>query len=936
MSGARGLAAAAVRATARLQLHRDFGFDAALEQLPYYARLGISHLYVSPILTARAGSMHGYDVVDHRAVNPELGGEEGLRRLVAGLREHGMGLIVDIVPNHMAVGGADNAWWLDVLAWGRDSAHASHFDIDWDVPDPLLRERVLAPFLGKPYGEALDDGELRLQFDPARGRFHVAYFDHVFPIAPTSHAALFDGDDRLAEAAARWREALGSRRGRSARHAAFDEASASIAAQHRDSAPMREAVDALLQRHDPATLEGRERLHQLMERQHYRLAWWRTAADEINWRRFFDVIDLAGLRIQEPAVFDAEHETVFRLYAEGLIDGLRVDHVDGLADPAAYCRKLRSRLRLLQAQRPPSAPPGPAYLVVEKILAPGEQLNRDWLTDGTSGYAFMNDVGAVLHDASGEEALTRLWRRCTGRSGDFEAEERAARRRIPQELLAADFNACAHALHVIAQGDPRTRDWTLGAIRRVLAELLVHFPVYRTYADASGRSEADAAIMRKVVAAAQQTCRPAERALVEQVDRWLGGIAPRRVESPRARRLALRAVARFQQLTSPVAAKSVEDTAFYRYGRLLSRNEVGANPVQFSMSVAEFHEACRERRRRYPMAMLATATHDHKRGEDLRARLAVISEMPEDWERAVTRWTGLNARLRVPFDGGLSPDATDEYLLYQMIVGAWPLQRSEQDADGLRELADRLAAWQQKAVREAKRRSGWVEPNLDYEAGCENFLRQLLDPSVSAEFLGELQRFVARLAPAGALNGLSQALLRCTSPGVPDLYQGTEFWDFSLVDPDNRRPVDYAARQRHLHDGSLCECLQGWQDGRIKQRLIARTLTLRQRRADLFARGDYLPLALSGARAAQAIAFARADGEEALLVIVPRLAASLLSPGSLAIAPASWLDTAVELPERLQRRWRDALGGLADFDSGPRLPLASVLRDLPLALLVGV
>ena len=401
-------------------------------------------------------------------------------------------------------------------------------------------------------------------------------------------------------------------------------------------------------------------------------------------------------------------------------------------------------------------------------------------------------------------------------------------------------------------------------------------------------------------------------------------------------RLALRAVARFQQLTSPVAAKSVEDTAFYRYGRLLSRNEVGANPVQFSMSIAEFHEACRERRRRYPMAMLATATHDHKRGEDLRARLAVISEMPEDWEQAVTRWIGLNARAKTSFEGGIAPDATDEYLLYQMLAGAWPLQLSEHDADGLQALAERLAAWQQKAAREAKRRSGWVEPNLDYEAGCENFLRQLLDPSMSAEFLGELQRFVARIAPAGALNGLSQALLRCTSPGVPDLYQGTELWDFSLVDPDNRRPVDYAARQRHLRDGPLCERLQGWQDGRIKQGLIARTLALRQRRAGLFARGDYLPLALSGARAAHAIAYARADGEEALLVIVPRLTASLLSPGSLAIAPAAWLDTAVELPERLQRRWQDALGGLAEFDSGPRLPLASVLRELPLALLVGV
>jgi len=929
-------ATAPVRATARLQLHRGFGFEAALAQLPYYARLGISHLYVSPILRARAGSMHGYDIVDHRAVNPELGGEDGLRRLVAGLREHGMGLIVDIVPNHMAVGGNDNAWWLDVLARGRDSAYATHFDIDWDVPDPLLRERVLAPFLGKPYGEVLDDGELQLRCDEVRGTFHVAYFDHVFPLSPASYAPLLrEGGEALAAAAARFREASVSHRGRGARHAAFDAACSAFAGQIAGSATFRSAVHALLQLHDPAGADGRERLHQLLERQHYRLAWWRTAADEINWRRFFDVIDLAGLRIQEPAVFEAVHETVFRLYAEGLIDGFRVDHVDGLADPGAYCRKLRSRLRLLQARRPASAPSGPAYLVVEKILAPQEQLNRDWQTDGTSGYAFMNDVGAVLHDAAGEEALTRLWRRCTGRDGDFETEERAARRRIPQELLAADFGACAHALHVIAQADPRCRDWTLGAIRRVLAELLVHFPVYRTYADANGRSDADAAIMRAVVAAAKQTCRPAERALVDHMDGWLGGVAPRRLPAPRARRLALRALARFQQLTSPVAAKSVEDTAFYRYGRLLSRNEVGANPTQFSMNVAEFHQACHERRQRYPQAMLATATHDHKRGEDLRARLAVISEMPEAWEQVVTQWIGLNARLRVPFGSGTAPDATDEYLLYQMIVGAWPLQLSEHDADGLQALAGRLAAWQQKAIREAKRRSGWVEPNLDYEAGCEYFLRQLLDPSESADFLADLQRFVARIAPAGALNGLSQTLLRCTSPGMPDLYQGTEFWDFSLVDPDNRRPVDYGARLRALDGGTLRERLAGWQDGGIKQQLIARTLQLRRRHSRLFERGDYLPLTLSGERAAHAIAYARADDDEALLVIVPRLVSSFASPGSLAIAPAAWLDTAVELPERLQRRWHDAFGSLADFDAGRRLPLAGVLRDLPLALLVG-
>lgn len=920
-------AAAAPRATQRLQLHKDFPFDAVLEQLPYFQRLGISHLYASPILTARAGSMHCYDVVDHSAVNPELGGEEGLRRLVQGLRDRGMGLIVDTVPNHMAVGNRDNAWWMDVLQWGRRSRYAGFFDIDWDVPDPALHGKLLAPFLGKPYGEALADGEISLAFDGKSGIFRAQYYDHHFPIAPESYGPLLRlGGETLSGLAQGFLRFAG---GQGVRQQNFAGAclGLALAALREDVA---QALRRVLDLHASAQPEGLQRLHRLLEQQHFRLTWWRTAADEINWRRFFDVIDLAALRTQEHAVFEAVHGTLFRLYAEGLIDGFRVDHVDGLADPRQYCRRLRQRLHTLAHQRPPEVPPGPAYLVVEKILAPREVLALDWQTDGTSGYVFMNQAGALLHDPEGEAPLRALWRRRSGRSGEFAEEERQARRRIPQDLLAADFNACAHALHQLARADPRSRDWSLGAIKRVLAELLVHFPVYRTYADARGRSAADAKIMVQVCAEARRSCRAGEAPLVDLLDDWLGGTPPR-LSPPPQRRARLRAIGRFQQLTSPVAAKSVEDTAFYRHGTLLSRNEVGADPDRFSLSVAQFHQACAERRERYPAAMLATATHDHKRGEDLRARLAVISGMPQRWAEAADRFSAAAAPLKPRIEGIAGPDATDEYMLHQMLVGAWPLDFDWRDAAQRDSLRERLAAWQRKAVREAKRRSGWVEPNLPYEEACDTFLRRLLDGHSAPSLLEDVSAFVGGIAAAGALNGLSQTLLRLTTPGVPDLYQGCEWWDFSLVDPDNRRPVDYAARARALQAADT-GALARWRDGRVKQQLIARLLDFRARKPQLFTEGDYLPLRIEGPAAEQAIAFARVLGAEALLVLAPLRPLQLLA-GTDTLEPATgaWRDSVLLLPDPIAAWPFHSLLDGADAINGARLPLRSLLRGWPLA-----
>ncbi|MGQ0503269.1 MAG: malto-oligosyltrehalose synthase [Panacagrimonas sp.] len=925
----------APRATLRLQMHRGFDFDAAAAQVPYLSRLGISHVYTSPILCARAGSTHGYDVVDPTRVNPELGGEDGLRRLVSCLREHRMGLIVDIVPNHMAVGGSDNPWWLDVLEWGRDSIYARFFDIDWDAADAELSGKVLAPFLGNPYGEALAAGDVVLRFDSANGRLYFSAHDtHRFPLSPNLYGPLLRvaPGDALSELARRFRESLGGNRTRLARRGAFEDACANLAEAARTPAVLA-ALEQLLAGY-AGSEDAQTRLHRLLDRQHFRLAWWRTAPDEINWRRFFDVTDLAGMRIQDTATFEAVHATIFRLYGEGVIDGVRVDHVDGLADPRAYCRKLRNRLDSLSARRPDHLPRGPAYFVVEKILAPGEKLARDWRTDGTSGYVFMNESSAVLHDPEGRVPLAALWRECSGRTADFEAEEREARRRIPQLLFSADFNACAHALHRIARSDPRTRDWTLAAIRRALTEMLVHFPVYRTYADARGRSAADAAIMAQVVSQAQRTGRPAERALLELIDRWLGAEPAENLANPVERRDRLRALARFQQLTSPVAAKSVEDTAFYRFGVLLSRNEVGANPGQFAMTADEFHAACTERRHRYPAAMLATATHDHKRGEDLRARLAVLSEIPTAWREAVSEWRRRNESRKEMLDHVRGPDATDEYVLYQMLVGAWPLQVADDEAEDLSSLGERLAEWQRKAVREAKRRSGWVEPNLAYEQVCENFLKHLLDPARAADFLAELKALVARIAAPGAVNGLAQTLLRLTTPGVPDTYQGTEFWDFSLVDPDNRRPVNFAQRAAALAQSTADEeLLKHWRDGRIKQRLIARTLALRRQMPDLFALGSYVPLRVRGQCAQHVLAFLREQGGRAVLVAIPMRTANLRpSPDDLNLPPSAWGNTRICLPARhAQAGWCDALGG-NEVASGRELGVSTLFARWPLAL----
>jgi (1->4)-alpha-D-glucan 1-alpha-D-glucosylmutase len=815
------------RATYRLQFHRGFTFDDARTVAPYLGQLGISHVYASPILKARAGSLHGYDVTDYAEINLELGGEQAFRRLCATLATHDLKLIVDIVPNHMAA-GPENVWWQDLLERGRASPYAGYFDIDWYTFDG----KVLAPFLGAPYSEELASGKIALRRDEKTAKWVFSYYDHRFPLRPEDYAEAAAGD--------------------------FSQA---------------------------------EYLHRILLRQNFMLCWWRTAADAINWRRFFNINDLIALRIDKPEVFEAVHGKIFALVREGLIDGLRVDHVDGLADPAAYCRQLRTCLNRLA--------PGPQrpYLVVEKILSPGERMPDGWGINGTTGYDFLNDVCALLHDPRGAEPLAQAWSAISGRPEEFYAEAHRAREEILLNSFEAPLAATASAFQLAAATTIYSADLTHVALKRALVRLIGVLRKYRSYA--TGVDVTSDAGLRSAFVAARKKCGGTEANALEFIARTIeGNISAKRP-------LLKDAVRRFNQLATSIAAKAVEDTAFYRYGRLLSRNDVGCDPQIFAIAPADFQARAAERAMQFPHTMLATATHDHKRGEDARARLAVLSELPDEWLGKVDEWFERNTLVRPPM-----LDRGDEFQLYQSIVGAWPSALAPDDRAGLKILAERIAGWRIKSLREAKLRSSWRDPDEDYESANLGFTRAILDPFASSTFLASLHGFVTRIGPAAALNGLVQCGLRFTSPGVPDIFQGTEFWDFSLVDPDNRKPVDYRARATALDESpSMVQLLEHWQDGRVKQALIARLCALRAQCSELFASSSYEPLIFEGPRRDNLVGFLRRHGAQVLLVAVPRLCArACTETGKPLPEPDYWEGSSAKLTGELaSRTWTSAL-----------------------------
>jgi (1->4)-alpha-D-glucan 1-alpha-D-glucosylmutase len=957
------------RATYRLQLHGDFTFAHAADLAPYLAALGVSHVYSSPTLRARPGSVHGYDIVDHNAFNPELGGRDGFERLVAALRSHGMGLVLDIVPNHMAVMGADNAWWMDVLENGPASVYAGFFDIDWDPLDEALANRVLLPVLGDHYGLVLERGELRLVFEATSGSFAVHYHDHRFPLDPREYPRLLDAAaKRIGEAALAAPvtfELAGVVAAFGRLPARTDTRPESVAKRHRDKEVLKRLLAWLATEHPPigSAVEEAVRLangtpgdpasfaelHELLDAQAYRLAFWRVASDEINYRRFFDINDLAALRVEDDGVFDATHALVLQLAAAGDIEGLRVDHPDGLYDPARYFRRLQERYAALIGVAPQperdGRPARPLWVVAEKIAARHEELPDQWAVQGTTGYRFAAVVNGLFVDGAAKGRLERIWRAFTGEQFDSEEAAYRGKRAIMRAALASELTVLATQLLRLARADRRTRDYTFNTLRQALTEVIACFPVYRTYC-VGECSRQDRRYIDWAVARAKRRSRGADPTIYDFLRAVLRGEPPDDAP-PGLRERYTSFMMKFQQYTAPVTAKGVEDTAFYVYNPLVSLNEVGADPVMFGFPVSAFHGASADRATRWPHTMLATSTHDNKRSEDVRARIDVLSEMPAAWRLLLRRWRRMNRSKKRTRHDAPAPSRNDEYLLYQTLLGTFPPEPP--DAAGLAAYRERIERYMLKAVREAKVHSSWINPDAEYEAAVSGFVTGLLGRADGNLFLDDLRGQAALIAWFGMLNSLAMTLIKFASPGVPDLYQGNEIFDLSLVDPDNRRPVDYALRRRLLDSlatlagaggevlaARVRELFDSPYDGRTKLWIVWRALGLRRADPLLFEQGDYVALEVSGAKAAHVVAFARRHEESVLIAIAGRLFATLLGEaGRLPLGEAVWGDTAVKLGELAENRpLVNALTGecIAPGEGG-RLPLAKALASFPGALL---
>ena len=903
-----------IRATYRLQFHKEFTFRDATALVPYLARLGISHMYASPIMQARPGSTHGYDIVNHGRLNPEIGTDEDFASLVAALKAHGMGLILDIVPNHMGVGAADNPWWLDVLEWGEASPFASYFDINWDPIRDDTKGCVLLPVLGGQYGTVLEKGEVELKFDPAEGSFSAWYYSHRFPISPHSYAGILNYGG---EAVARFAGEFGRLRrlGPEAARARAMELKQELAEAAAD-ASIADAINSATAAFTgtPGRAATYRRLHRLLEAQSYRLADWHVAAEEINYRRFFNINDLAGLRIELPELFEVAHRVIFAMVERGDVQGLRIDHIDGLFDPAVYCATLRQRA-------------GEAtYITVEKILAHYEHL-PEWPIAGSTGYDFVNQALALFVDPAAETAMTRLYRRLTGRAESYDDVLYASKRRIMHVNLASEMNVLARRFHRLSMADWRYRDFTFNGMLGALQEVIAGFPVYRTYVSERGASADDRRYIEWAIAQARKHWLAGDTSIFDFIHGVLLADLPGHPHPADVLRVAMQ----FQQVTGPVMAKSFEDTAFYRYFRLLALNEVGGDPRRFGMSPAAFHRITAERARQWPHAMLTTSTHDTKRGEDARLRIAMLSEMPQEWGRHVTHWLRLNRRLRSEADGEEAPDRNVEYMFYQLLVGVWPVGLDPTDADALAVLAERVEAAMIKSVREGKEKSGWTWPNESFEAALQRFVRGALDASRTNPFLTDFAAFITGLERPAAISSLAQTVLKLTVPGVCDIYQGGELWDFSLVDPDNRRPVDWQMRNTLLEQiGKVTptDLSAAWQDGREKLFVTARLLDLRRSHAELFASADYEPLAVGDGRNGDRLcAYARRLNGTAVAVVVPRLTYGLLGKS----ATADFGETELALPG--EANWRNIFTGATL--SGATARATELFREFPVAVLLG-
>jgi (1->4)-alpha-D-glucan 1-alpha-D-glucosylmutase len=983
--------------TYRVQFHAGFTFRDAAALVPYLHELGVTDLYASPYLKSRPGSQHGYDISDHRALNPEIGTREDYDELVRALHERGMGQLLDTVPNHMGVGGNNNAWWNDVLENGQASPYAGYFDIDWHPAKTDLDEKVLLPFLGDPYGKVLEAGQLRLGYET--GSFAIHYYEHRFPVSPCSYARILergvpDLEARLgagSEALIEYHSVLTAIRHLPPRNDLAPERMAErqrekevikrrLAALADVTPAVRAEIDRLVEQFNGRTgaPHSFDLLDDLLNHQAYRLAWWRVASDEINYRRFFDVNELAAISMERPEVFEATHELILSLLAEDKITGLRIDHPDGLYDPRQYLERLQERFFLATArkvfdaepefrgrpweevepalrdrrrQEPPDVEGGlvhrPLYVVVEKILGKDEPVPENWPVHGTTGYEFLNLLNGLFVDPGHAAALSRVYTRWSRLESNFPDIVYQKKLLILRVSLSSELQMLALQLDRLSEKHRWSRDFTLNSIRHALREIIACFPVYRSYITEPPIHPRDRYYVETAVNQAKMK-NPAISSAIFDFARDMILLRDPETATEQDKEEQRRFVGKFQQVTAPVMAKGLEDTAFYVYNRLLSLNEVGGAPDRFGVSPEAFHHHNGQRQKHWPYSLSTTSTHDTKRSADARARLNVLSELTLEWQVCLSRWNRLNKRLRVPWQDGWAPDRNDEYLLYQTLIGAWPVTPLHAEEHAV--FVGRIQAYMEKALREAKVHTSWINPNTAYDQAVRQFVARLLDEGTNGRFLTDFRAFQGRVSHFGLFNALAQTLLKIASPGVPDVYQGTELWDFSLVDPDNRRPVDYERRRKLLGElkataaaaPSLPEfarrLTETKEDGRIKLYVTRQALLCRREQPGLFTVGNCLPAEAAGSRAENVVAFVRRHEGKAALVVVPRLLTQLIAwPGELPLGPDVWGDTVLLVPgARPGESWQNTFTGEAlragERDGLAALALGEVFRHFPVAL----
>jgi (1->4)-alpha-D-glucan 1-alpha-D-glucosylmutase len=970
--------------TYRLQFNRGFRFRDTRSVVPYLHELGITDVYASPYFTARKGSLHGYDIIDHQVINPEIGDEEDFSALSAELKHRGMGLIMDIVPNHMSIASTRNAWWQDVLENGPSSPYAPFFDIDWKPAAGVLEGRVLLPILGGQYGEVLENQELTLTFE--EGAFFVNYYEHRLPLDPYTYVSILAHEhgpleDALGADSPHFQEylsiitALGHLPGpfeenegeKAERLREKEIIKKRITAFHDECPEFHSAIDAAVKTFNGGKdrPESLDLLDRLLDLQVYRLSFWQVATEEINYRRFFDINDLAAIRTEDPEVFRETHRMVLRHIAQGKITGLRADHPDGLHSPGEYFQRLQEEcfIRLMFAQleveedeeraeavrvlyrsalkeHPLLA--RPFYIIGEKILMGNERIPEDWPIQGTTGYRFMNLVNGLFVNGENRKTLTGIYTRFSENRVPYPELVYEKKRLTMESSMAGEINVLGHDLDRISESDRHFRDFTLNSLVDALVEVIAFFPVYRTYTDQAGVRDRDKRYIESAVSRARRHSRDISASVFEFIRDVLMLNWPEKAEeSTRAQWLEF--TMKFQQLTGPVMAKSLEDTVFYTYNRLISLNEVGGNPDRFGVSPATFHGQNIETVRNWPCTLVATSTHDAKRSEDVRARINVLSEIPHLWRERLMRWGRMNNKFKKRRDGYRAPSRNDEYLLYQTLLGSWPLPGTLDAGAG--DYTKRIKQYMLKASREAKENTTWINPNPEYEEALDGFIEGIMSsPRFMEDFL-PFQRWVSFF---GMMNSLAQTLLKITSPGVPDFYQGTEFWSLTLVDPDNRRQVHYAIARDTLHAlmereqeaGALTvagELLEAMESGRIKLYVTYKALHHRRANPDIYRDGEYSPLYAEGSQGERIIAFERKREGSSVITVVPRFLAGMLREGKQPLGEV-WQDTRLVLgPEHEGATYRDVFTGLerrpVSREGSIILPLDAVFSAFPVALL---